>query len=289
MKICRFNRNRIGVVSDAGVHDVTDLFNLTATWPLPPGDLVIHQLSELLPAIAEAWPTRPPIPLDSIRLESPVANPGKVIGAPINYKAHIDEANADFEINKGKTYVSIDQYGLFQKATSSVIGVADSVERRHEDRRLDHEIELVLVIGKRAHRVDRAHALEYVVGYCAGLDMTIRGAEVPSFRKSLDTFTVLGPWIVTKDDVVDPNNLDLWLNVNGEPRQRSNTSKLIFNVERLVEYASAYFTLHPGDVIMTGTPEGVGPVLAGDVMTAEVESLGTMSVRIVRSADLPVA
>jgi len=119
-----------------------------------------------------------------------------------------------------------------------------------------------------------------VFGYCIGLDMTVRGPEFPGFRKSADTFAVLGPWIVTADEIADSNALDLSIRVNGELRQQSNTRYLIYNVQRLIEYASATYTLYPGDVIMTGTPAGVGPVTFGDVLDATVEGVGSMTVRV---------
>jgi 2-keto-4-pentenoate hydratase/2-oxohepta-3-ene-1,7-dioic acid hydratase in catechol pathway len=123
--------------------------------------------------------------------------------------------------------------------------------------------------------------LDYVAGYSVALDMTVRGSEDRSFRKSLDTYAVLGPWLVTRDEVPDPGRLDLWLKVNGQSRQKTNTSLLIYDVPKLIEYASAFYTLHPGDIIMTGTPEGVGPVLPGDVIEVGIQSIGTMQVNVV--------
>ena len=130
---------------------------------------------------------------------APVANPGKIIGAPINYKDHIDEANADNEINHGKTYTELDKFGLFLKANSSLIGCSQEIQIPFADRRTDHEVELAVIIGRTAKRVSRATALDYVMGYSIELDMTVRGPEFPTFRKSPDTFCVLRPWMVTKD------------------------------------------------------------------------------------------
>jgi 2-keto-4-pentenoate hydratase/2-oxohepta-3-ene-1,7-dioic acid hydratase in catechol pathway len=110
--------------------------------------------------------------------------------------------------------------------------------------------------------------------------MTVRGNEDRSMRKSLDSYAVLGPWLVTKDEIDDPNALDLKLWVGDELRQDSNTSFLIYNVEKLIAWCSSFYTLHPGDIIMTGTPEGVGPVTAGDVMTVEIEKVGRMEVPV---------
>jgi 2-keto-4-pentenoate hydratase/2-oxohepta-3-ene-1,7-dioic acid hydratase in catechol pathway len=278
MRICRFNNDRIGVIEGSGLVDVSDLLDLHPTWPLPSWDWVAPQLGAL--NNKDKWAGRASIPLSGVRLESPIANPGKIIGAPINYKAHIDEANADREINQGKTYTSLDEFGLFLKAGSSLIGPSESIRPRFQDRRTDHEVELAVVIGKKASRVTREEALSFVLGYTIGLDITVRGKEFPGFRKSPDTFAVLGPWLVTADEIADPNALDLSLSVNGEVRQKSNTSRMIFDVARLIEYASAFYTLYPGDVIMTGTPEGVGPVSPGDRLVAEIDGIGQLNIQI---------
>lgn len=283
MRICRYDRNRIGIVEGESVFDITGLFDLQPVWPLPQGDWIIRQMPAVLPKITAHIRSQKPLPLGSIRLDAPVANPGKIIGAPINYRAHIDEANADKAINHGKTFSSMDQYGFFIKANSALIGPSDEVQLRFADRRNDHEVELAVVIGKEARFVTREQALDHVFGYCIGLDMTVRGPEFPGFRKSLDTFAVLGPWIVTRDEIADPNNLALSIKVNGETRQDSNTSYLIFDVQKLIEYASRFYTLHPGDIIMTGTPEGVSQVNPGDLMEAKIDGVGSMQIAIARS------
>jgi 2-keto-4-pentenoate hydratase/2-oxohepta-3-ene-1,7-dioic acid hydratase in catechol pathway len=280
VRLCRFNNDRIGVVRDGAVVDVTALFDLRPTWPAPPGDWVIRQVPQRLQALREAAAVGPATPLDQVRLDSPVASPGKIIGAPVNYRAHIDEANADAAINHGKTFSTLENYGLFIKAGSSLIGPSDEVRLRFPDRRNDHEVELAVVIGRTARFVSEAAALDHVLGYCIGLDMTARGPEFPGFRKSIDTYAVLGPWIVTADEIGDPNDLALEIKVNGEVRQSSSTRYLIFNVQRLIAYASRFYTLEPGDVIMTGTPEGVSQVYPGDLMQAEIQDVGRMEIRI---------
>jgi 2-keto-4-pentenoate hydratase/2-oxohepta-3-ene-1,7-dioic acid hydratase in catechol pathway len=284
MKICRFDHDRVGLVVADAVVDVTDLFDRSPAWPLPHGDWVVGQIESLRGALTAALDQgRARIPLNKVRLESPVANPSKIVGAPINYQAHIEEANADKQISHGHTYTTLERYGLFIKANSSLVGVSDSVEQRFPDRRTDHEVELVVVIGRKARMVSQSAALDYVLGYTVGLDMTVRGQEWPGFRKSVDTYCVLGPWIVTADEVPDPNALGLRLSVNGEERQSSNTGRLILNVQRLIEYASSFYTLYPGDVIMTGTPDGVAPVQPGDAIDAEIEGVGRLQVRMAPS------
>jgi 2-keto-4-pentenoate hydratase/2-oxohepta-3-ene-1,7-dioic acid hydratase in catechol pathway len=137
-----------------------------------------------------------------------------------------------------------------------------------------------VVIGKKASRVSRERALDYVAGYAIALDMTVRGTEERSMRKSIDSYSVLGPWLVTADEIPDPGALDLELRINGEVRQSSNTRNLIFDVPKLIELASSFYTLHPGDIIMTGTPDGVGRVAPGDRIEARIEMIGSMEVAV---------
>lgn len=279
MKICRFNHNQIGIVEGETVYDVTSLFARDLSWPAAPGDPIIAQLDKVLTNAVDHH-AMPAYKLSEVKLESPVATPSKIMGAPVNYHAHIAEANADPEINAGKTFTTLEAYGLFLKANSSLIGPQDAFNIAFADRRTDHEIELVVVIGKTAKNVSRENAFDYVAGYTAGLDMTVRGKEVPSYRKSPDGYCVLGPWLVTPDEIGDPDDLALELRVNGEARQEARTSLLILGVARLIEYASALYTLHPGDVIMTGTPAGVGPVEPGDLIEASVENIGGLRIAV---------
>jgi len=285
MKICRFDDNRIGVIRDQRVYDITHLFNALEkpVWPYPPYDWVIGNFDRVRNEIEPVLNQGTGRALSEVKLQAPVANPGKIIGAPINYRDHIDEANADQQIAHGKTFTTLEQYGLFLKAPTALNGPGGIVEFPFPERRTDHEVELGVIIGKRAKRVLRDNALDYVFGYCVALDMTVRGPEFPGFRKSADTFAVIGPWITTADEIVDPNALDLDLTVNGEQRQKSNTQYLIYNVQHLIEYASAMYTLQPGDVIMTGTPAGVGPVKPGDMISARVAKLGELTVRMAQS------
>jgi 2-keto-4-pentenoate hydratase/2-oxohepta-3-ene-1,7-dioic acid hydratase in catechol pathway len=282
MRFCRFNDNRLGVVRDELVHDVTAVLDgLPALrWPTPPGDHFFNHFDALRPQMQARADQVPGVSIESVKLLSPVANPGKIVAAPVNYALHLDESRADTAINFGTQVKTIADYGVFLKATSSVIGASQTVMADWPDRRIDHEVELALVIGRKGFRIPESQALSHVAGYMIGLDMTIRGTEDRSFRKSLDTFTVLGPWLVTADELGDPSQLDLEITVNGEPRQKSNTALLIWNVQKLIAYASQAYTLYPGDVIMTGTPEGVAPVVPGDTMHARIERIGQMKVAV---------
>jgi 2,4-didehydro-3-deoxy-L-rhamnonate hydrolase len=161
-----------------------------------------------------------------------------------------------------------------------VVGPSEGIAVRHPDRRTDHEIELAVVIGTRADRVTKERALDHVAGYCIGFDITVRGPEERSLRKSIDGYTVLGPWLVTADEVPNPASLDLEFKVNGETRQRASTRDLIIPIPELIAFASSFYTLMPGDVLLTGTPEGVGPIEPGDVLDAAIAGIGRMQVRV---------
>ena len=282
MRFCRFNGNRLGLVEGDQIIDVTPALDVIPAqrWPLPEHDLLIAHLDEVLARANAIKAGAPRLPARSVHFNAPVANPGKIVNAPINYQKHINEAVDDKGIAHGRELKGkhITDWGLFLKATSSMIGFSDEVRLRKPDRRNDHEIELAVIIGRTANKVKAADALQYVAGYSMGLDMTIRGPELQCFRKSVDTYAVLGPWIVTADEIPDPNNLNLAIWVNGEPRQNANTNDLVYNVNKLIEYATEWYTLHPGDVIFTGTPEGVGPVKPGDTMTCEIERIGRWDV-----------
>jgi 2-keto-4-pentenoate hydratase/2-oxohepta-3-ene-1,7-dioic acid hydratase in catechol pathway len=282
MKLCRFDDDRLGLVQGAEVIDVTAALEVLAPrrWPAPPGDALIASLDTVLARARAIAPQSPRRPLGAVRLKAPVANPSKIVNAPINYQAHIEEAKSDPGIAHGREIKTIADWGLFLKSTSSLIGPGEPLRLRFPERRNDHEVELAVIIGRVANRIARADALSYVCGYAVGLDMTLRGPELPSFRKSIDTYSVLGPWLVTRDEIPDPGSLELWLTVNGEPRQRSNTRRMVYDVPRLIEYASSFYTLHPGDLIFSGTPEGVGPVQPGDEIVAGIEGIGELAVRV---------
>lgn len=282
MRICRYDDNRLGVVVDGLVHDVTPVLDdlPPLKWPFPRGDHFFNNADRLLPRMEALAKTVPGRPASTVKLLSPVANPGKIVAAPVNYKLHLDESRADTQINFGTQVKTIDDYGVFLKAPSSMIGAGETVVADWPDRRIDHEIELAFVIGRKGFRIREEDALSHVAGYMIGLDMTIRGTEDRSFRKSLDTFTVFGPHMVTADEIGDPGNLDFEIKVNGETRQKSNTNLLIWNVQKLIAYASKAYTLYPGDVFMTGTPEGVAPVVPGDLMHARIDGIGEMTVAV---------
>lgn len=211
------------------------------------------------------------------RIGACVGNVGKFICVGLNYADHAKETGKE----------PPPEPILFMKATTAVVGPNDDVEIPRTSAKTDWEVELGVVIGKRAKYVSEADALSHVAGYCVVNDVSERAFQSErggqwTKGKSHDTFGPIGPWLVTRDEVADPQNLALWLDVDGQRRQTGNTSTMIFGVAHLVSYISQFMTLMPGDVIATGTPPGVGmgikptPVFLqpGQVMTLGIEGLG---------------
>lgn len=218
----------------------------------------------------------PEIPAGA-RIGACVGNIGKCVSVGLNYTDHAKETNNPIPTEPI----------LFGKAVTSVCGPNDNVEKPRASTKLDWEIELAIIIGKRAKYVDEADAMDYVAGYAVFNDVSERDFQIgrPGGQwlkgKSHDTFGPLGPWMVTKDEVPDPGNLAMKLTVNGQVMQNGSTATLIFSVPHMVHHISQFMTLEPGDVIPTGTPPGVGagmnpPVWlnVGDVMELEIEGLG---------------
>jgi 2-keto-4-pentenoate hydratase/2-oxohepta-3-ene-1,7-dioic acid hydratase in catechol pathway len=289
MKICWYKvqerEQKLGAVVDGRVHDVSAALQALppARYPAAPGDLLLANLDVVRVAINQLLPTAASIPVGQARFLSPVANPGKIIGVPVNYADHVAEANADQATFTDRYKGEVREQGLFLKAAGSLVGPSQGVALRFPQRLSHHEMELGVVIGKTAANVPVEDALDYVAGYAIALDMMVRGPEDRSLRKSVDSYAVLGPWLVTADEVGDAQKLDIALKVNGALRQRANTAEMIVGIAEQIAWASSWYTLHPGDVLMSGTCAGVGQVLPGDVMDCEIEGIGAMSV-LVRAA-----
>ena len=283
MRICGFDDLRVGVISESdGIARVIDLTGLV------PVDTPAEQR---VTALIAAWPELEPqaraiatdgdgVPLADVTLRSPQPAPRTVLAAPVNYRRHQVEMGGPEGVYRDEDIKTIETYAGFVKASGSVVGPDESIRLPLSARRFDHEAELGVVIGLRAHRVRREHALQHVFGYVPLIDVTMRGQEDRSFRKSFDTFTPIGPAIVTADEVGRPDALELRLAVNGETRQHANTADLIYDVARLIELYSSAITLQPGDLIATGTPEGVGPIEPGDTVELFVERVGALTMRV---------
>lgn len=282
MKICRFNENRVGVVRDGKVYDVTaaldDLPSYKYAFPM--GDPIVANLDTLRPEMENLADNANGVAIAGVNFLSPVANPTKIIGVPQNYQDHADEAAADVGISQGAPRRKMEDQGLFLKANSALIGPSEGVEIRFEDRRTDHEAELGMIIGRKGSNIAREDAMSHVAGWAIALDMVVRGKEDRSFRKSVDTYAVLGPWMVTADEIADPGNLDFSLTIGKEIRQQNNTKNLILDLPGQIVWASKFYTLHPGDIIMSGTCAGVSRVQDGDVMHLTFEGIGEMDVPV---------
>jgi ureidoglycolate lyase len=277
MKLATFldpsGRSQIGAVH--GDHVVV------LTRALPPAcDMVsvAAQWSEIRAAVErEAAAGSEPLPLEQVRLLAPVSRPGKIMAIGLNYADHIAESRMP----------KPQQQFWFSKAVTSINGPHDSIELPIASSKLDYEAELVVVIGKRGRHIPAHRAAEHVFGYCAGNDVSVRDWQKHTSQfvvgKSFDTHAPIGPWIVTSDELNDPHTLGIRCLVNGEVRQSSNTSKLVFNVFEQIAYLSEAMTLEPGDLLFTGTPGGVGAAMkppsflrAGDRVRVEIDRIGAI-------------
>jgi 2-keto-4-pentenoate hydratase/2-oxohepta-3-ene-1,7-dioic acid hydratase in catechol pathway len=276
MKICRYQEAtggpiKLGVVRADQIHDVTPIIDdlPSVRWPYPAGDLFIAHLETLRPRMEALADRSAPVPLAGILLKNPVANPGKFVCGAGNHKVVLGMGGHPRRL------------GLLFKMTNAAAGASDGVTLRWPERTTFHEMEIAIVIGREGTEIAAADALDHVAGYCIGLDMTMQGSEFPSFGKSFDSYGVMGPWLTTRDEIADPDALAFRLQVNGEDRQVDTTASLVLGIAALVEHAASVMTLHPGDVIFSGTPPAsTGPVVPGDVMQAEVEGLGGMTVAV---------
>jgi 2-keto-4-pentenoate hydratase/2-oxohepta-3-ene-1,7-dioic acid hydratase in catechol pathway len=285
MKLCRFDEDRLGVVVGNMVHDVTgaqDEIRRSARYDMK-GDPVIAALPTWRSRIEEMAKKVEGRPLASVKLLAPIARPSKTMAAPTNYKKHIEEMRSRTDLPREATQrqpPDIGKAGIFLKSNSSIVGPSEGIPLRFLDRTNEHEIELVAVIGKQGTNIPKDKAKEYIAGYTLGLDMTCRGGEDRSFRKSIDGYSVLGPWFVTADEIANPDDVTVTLTVNGVLKQTADTKDLIYDIGRLIEFASSFYTLYPGDILLTGTPEGVSPIQPGDVVTACIETIGSMDVAV---------
>ncbi|KZF13381.1 5-carboxymethyl-2-hydroxymuconate isomerase [Rhodococcus sp. EPR-157] len=271
MRLAVLNGDRAALVINDVVHDITDLLPTSAGAYGGPWLPWLEQGGTAESLAHLDLSASPAVPLGDVALSAPLPRPGKVVAAPVNYLDH------KAEMHEQRT---IAEYGVFLKANTSVIGPNDEILLPYRDIRTDQEGELAIVIGRTAKNVSAADAKSYIFGYTGVLDITVRSTEDRSTRKSFDTFTPLGPWIVTADEITDPDALALRCWVDDELRQETNTSELIFSVRELVAYASSVMTLHPGDVIATGTPAGVGPIVDGTRVRLEIDGIGALEVRV---------
>jgi 2-keto-4-pentenoate hydratase/2-oxohepta-3-ene-1,7-dioic acid hydratase in catechol pathway len=278
MKLCRygeFGAERPALVDAQGA--LRDLSGYVSD--ITPAQLSASALEKLSKIQLSDLPLVP----GNSRIGAPVSGIPKFIAIGLNYRDHAEEAGMAIPTEPI----------IFMKSTTCIGGPNDNIVVPPHSTKLDWELELGVVIGKKAQYVSEEEALDYVAGYCVVNDVSERAFQLQSSQwdkgKGCDTFGPIGPWLVTKDEVPNPQNLDMWLEVNGERRQAGNSRTMIFTVKELVAYCSRYMTLLPGDVITTGTPPGVGmgmkpaPIYlnTGDVVTLWIDGLGTQKQRVV--------
>ncbi|MCX7561222.1 fumarylacetoacetate hydrolase family protein [Sulfitobacter sp. F26204] len=282
---------RLGVIQDGLVVDVAG-FGETAGLDFPHrmldfidlGPVALRQLREALDLAGGEWGNALALPLETVTLLAPIPRPRKnIFGIGLNYLDHITESAKALDTDDALPKEPV----VFSKPPTAVVGPGDAV---HHDgdmtQQLDWEVELAVIIGTTARRVARENALKHVFGYSVMIDVSARDNRRAGqwiFSKGMDTYAPFGPCIVTADDIPDPQKLDLWLTVNGVEKQSSNTAKMLFKVDELISDLSKGITLEPGDIIASGTPEGVGAgrdpqewLWPGDVMEAHVEGIGTI-------------
>jgi len=287
MKLCLYNSFQAGAVLEGQVYPVGDALVRAAYIKR---DYTMADVIERITAddnvgrFALDWmKTGRSISLNEVKLQAPITNPPSIWAAASNYKAHVEEMQAR---TKGETVVTDKEELMAEfwlKTSASIIGPGETIILPKVSQRVDFETELCAVIGKSAKRVSEEDALDYVFGYTICWDISQRhpwGREKPgntrNIRKGFDTFTPLGPWIVTKDEIADPQNLSIKAELNGELAMLAHTRDMICTVREQIRFLSSVTTLRPGDLISTGTPEGVRMLKDGDRLKGSIEHIGEM-------------
>lgn len=282
---------RLGAIVDNQVVDL-EYLGMSAGIDLPDNMLdfidlgpgAVASTTDLLNAHGGQWPVGVAQPIQNVKLLAPIPRPRKnIFGIGLNYVEHVEESSRSLDTSADLPKQPV----IFSKPPTSVIGNGDAIEHNAKiTQQMDWEVELAAIIGTRAKGVSEEDALSYVFGYSVMNDISARDNRRAGqwiYSKGQDTYAPFGPCIVTADEIPDPHNLNLWLKVNGEIKQQSNTKHMLFNVAVLVSDISAGITLEPGDIIATGTPSGVGAgrtpqewMWPGDVVEACVEGIGTL-------------
>jgi len=287
VRLALFDDFRLGVVTAGQIVDVTGVLPAHDADPVTAGwwRALCRDFPDLragLQAAADAGPARP---LAQVRLRAPALGPTKVIACASNYPDHVAEMHAVQQRTLGRVEDWMMNFDVFLKAPSAISGPADDIVLPREvldaGQEIHHESELVVVIGTGGKDIPEDQAAGHILGFTAGLDVTVRGAADRSRRKSYDTFAPLGPWITTADEAGDPASLEIDLVRNDDDhRQHSCVRDMITPVPAIVCYVSRIMTLLPGDLIFTGAPPGVGPIHPGDVLTARISRIGSMRIGV---------
>jgi 2-keto-4-pentenoate hydratase/2-oxohepta-3-ene-1,7-dioic acid hydratase in catechol pathway len=284
MKLVSFNDCRIGVIDETHLYDMTESLPVFLDrMPRQRMNYVVSNWGDLKDVFNGYLIVGTKLEINAVKFLTPNPAPQHVFAAPANYKKHIGELGSQAVTKKGR---SAREQGFFLKAPGSLSGPSDAITLpKGSTRRFDHESELAVVISKTARNVKREDAMNYVFGYSCLIDATMRiekdeFEEERSMRKSFETFTPTGPWIITADEILDPSKLSNRLWVNGELRQESNTKEMIVGIAELIELISSVVQLEAGDIIATGTPEGVGQLCIGDKVKIEIENVGSMTLKV---------
>ena len=272
MKLFRFNGGRIGATFKDASYDLTEALGIDINmWPPVQMVQLVADFDKRMAGIFE-HPKTKKINLADVRLEVPIEWPNKLLAYPVNYRLHGVEMNSKNQANVN---------GFFMKANSSLSGPNDPIMLPDmPGREIHHECEVGIVIGKKGRNIPRDKAYDHIFGYACLIDAVIRGNEERVMRKSYDSFCPFGPWITTADEIPNPGNLQAKLWVNNQLRQDANTKDLILDIPGMIELASKVATLLPGDIIASGTPEGVGPMKPGDRIRIAIEHLGEMNLNV---------
>lgn len=289
---------RLGVIEDDLVVDTGALgealgedFPETMLDLIDLGPVGVARLADALGAVRpEGWPMGTAVPLGDVDLLAPIPRPRKnIFGIGLNYAEHVEESSYKLDTSKELPKQPV----IFSKPPTTVIGPNQAIEHNAAiTQQLDWEVELAVILGRRAKRVTEEAAMGYVFGYSVMIDISARDNRRAGqwiYSKGMDTYAPFGPCIVTPDEIDDPQNLNLWLTVNGVEKQNSNTRHMLFKIPTLISDISQGITLEPGDIIATGTPEGVGAgrdpqewLWPGDVVEAHVEGIGTIRHPVVK-------
>lgn len=281
MKIALFDDWKVGVVEGDHIIDISQQVpGWSPSWPyawLLPWIAAVHDDPAPVQAALAACPR---VALGAVRLQAPIPMPSKIIAAPVNYQLHQSEMGGKAGVYQGAVIKTIEDYGLFLKPSSSIAGPHAVITLPFAGRRTDYEAEIGVVIGRTVKNVVESEAGDAVFGFTGLLDLSVRGGEDRPFRKGFDGFCPIGPYVVTHDEVADMEDIGFHLDVNGERRQIGNSRDMIYSIRRLVSLASYQTTLYPGDIIATGTPQGVGEVRPGDRLRLEVDHVGVLEIGV---------
>jgi 2-keto-4-pentenoate hydratase/2-oxohepta-3-ene-1,7-dioic acid hydratase in catechol pathway len=291
VKLALFDVNRLGVVVDGPSGDEIVDVTEALPWPHDPDPLtagwwraLCRDFDELRPVLEQAAHDGRPRSIAEVTLRPPVLGPSKIIAAASNYREHVEEMHEVQQRTLGQVEPWMMEFDVFLKAPSSIVGPGAQVVLPaaivQSALEVHHESELVVVIGAGGRDIAVGSALQHVLGYTAGLDITVRSPADRSRRKSYDTFSPIGPFVVTRDELGDGSGLDILLTSGDEVRQSVNTDDLVASVAQIVAYASSIMTLQPGDLVFTGAPPGVGPIASGEELRMSIGGIGDLLVSV---------